>query len=329
MDNKTFITKKEIITHLVGLPKAPVKQEATAYAPANIALIKYWGKRNSELNLPVTNSLSLSLPLGTHTLIKQAPTDVCFLNGKQCAPDDAFTKRLFAFCDLFRAPNTPLHIETKNEIPTAAGFASSSSGFAALVLAFNDFYGWNLEPKALSILARIGSGSASRSLFTGFVEWQAGTQEDGLDSYSAPLDASWPDLHLGLVMISDKQKPIDSRRAMQNTVETSALYHSWPEKVAHDLRLARKAIYDQDFLSLGQVAESNALAMHATMMAAVPPVLYWHPDSVATMHKVWKLRQEGLNVYFTMDAGPNIKLLYLKQDAIALQKAITFTASEL
>lgn len=320
-----MITKRDIIERLVGKNSSPQKEKASAFAPANIALIKYWGKRNSELNLPVTSSLSLSLTLGTHTTIKRAAHDTVVLNGKECAPDDSFTKRLFAFCDLFRTPGTFFHIDTKNEIPTAAGFASSSSGFAALVKAFNDLFNWQCDVRTLSILARLGSGSACRSLMPGFVEWHAGTQSDGLDSFAEPLDAEWPELQLGLLMISDKQKPIDSRQAMQNTVETSSLYHSWPEKVAHDLRLMRKAINKRDFNLLGQTAESNALAMHATMMASLPPILYWLPETVAAMHKIWKLRQEGLNLYFTMDAGPNIKVLFLKKDLGLIQERLPET----
>lgn len=317
-----MITKRDTVIHLVGKPSEPIHTEASAFAPANIALIKYWGKRNTELNLPVTSSLSLSLALGTHTTIKLATSDKCVLNGIECAPGDSFTKRLFAFIDLFRKPNTYVHIDTKNEVPTAAGFASSSSGFAALTLALNNLYGWQKDPKELSILARLGSGSASRSLYPGFVEWHAGTRDDGLDSVSSPLSDSWPELSLGLVMISEKQKPIDSRQAMQNTVETSALYHSWPEKVAHDMRLARKAISEQDFTTLGEVAESNCLAMHATMMAATPPILYWLPETVAVMHKIWQLRASGLQLYFTMDAGPNIKVLLLKKDSQAIREAL-------
>lgn len=317
-----MITKRDIVAQIVGKAQAPQKSEASAFAPANIALIKYWGKRNSELNLPVTNSLSLSLSLGTHTSLQVATSDSCVLNGAECAPSAPFTKRLFSYLDLFRTPDTYFHIETKNEIPTAAGFASSSSGFAALTLALNSLYGWQKEPRELSILARLGSGSACRSLFTGFVEWQAGTRDDGMDSYSTALTDTWPELSLGLLMISDKQKPIDSRSAMQNTVETSALYHSWPEKVAHDLRLARKAIAEQDFCLLGEIAESNALAMHATMMASLPPILYWLPESVAAMHKIWKLRSEGLPIYFTMDAGPNIKVLFLKKDSATIQQQL-------
>ena len=319
-----MITKQDTVKSLIGQVGAPQKNAASSFAPANIALIKYWGKRNSELNLPVTSSLSLSLSVGTHTTITCADQDTCSLNDQVLSPDDSFTKRLLSFCDLFREPDTFFHINTKNEIPTAAGFASSSSGFAALTLALNNLYAWQLDARTLSILARLGSGSACRSVFSGFVEWHAGSQDNGLDSYSEPLATQWQELQLGLVLISDKQKPIDSRSAMQNTVQTSTLYHSWPEKVAHDLRLLRKAIDDQDFHSLGQTAESNALAMHATMMASVPPILYWHPETVCIMHKIWKLRQDGLGVYFTMDAGPNIKLLFLKKDAQSIRQHIQF-----
>ncbi len=129
-----MITKAEVIERLLGKKRAPAKQTAEAFAPANIALIKYWGKRNSELNLPVTSSLSYSLAVGTHTKVTVGEGDSCTLNGTPVA-SGPFYERLFAFCDLFREPNTRFQIETKNEIPTASGFASSSSGFAALVLA--------------------------------------------------------------------------------------------------------------------------------------------------------------------------------------------------
>jgi len=298
-----------VVEKLIGLSSKPQKASASAFAPANIALIKYWGKRNSELNLPVTSSLSLSLASGTHTTISVAERDSVSLNGTILSADDPFTKRLFAFCDLFRAPNTHFHIETKNEIPTAAGFASSSSGFAALTLALNDLFSWQLDRKSLSILARLGSGSACRSLYSGFVLWHRGTSDDGMDSFAEPLGETWPELTLELITISSEKKPIDSRTAMQKTIETSPLYQAWPAQVAADLPLMQHAIREKDFSLLGKVAEQNALAMHATMIASSPSILYWHPETVTWMHKIWNMRHEGHEVYFTLDAGPNLKLL--------------------
>lgn len=294
-----------------------MKKTASQFAPANIALIKYWGKRQSELNLPVTSSLSISLPLGTRTtLTLTSDKDHVVLNGQEQAPGSTFYTRTIAFCNRFRPLNTFFHVDTVNDIPTSAGLASSSSGFAALVLALNELFEWNLDKKALSILARQGSGSACRSLFTGFVEWHRGEQDDGQDCYAERLDARMEDLCLGLWMISEKEKPIDSRRAMNLTVATSPLYSAWPAIVSEDLKRLKEAIFANDFLTLGQVAEQNALAMHATMMAAKPPILYWLDESVAAMHKIWKWRKEGLNLFFTMDAGPNLKLLFQKKDLV-------------
>ena len=115
-------------------------------------------------------------------------------------------------------------------------------------------------------------------------------------------------------MVTEQPKPIGSRAAMARTRDTAALYQSWPIQVAHDLVALRGAIHERDFEALGQTAESNALAMHATMIATRPPVLYWLPESVALMHRIWELREQGLSLYFTMDAGPNLKLLFEAKD---------------
>ena len=315
-----MITKKMVVDSIVGDNSSPIKMTTQQFAPANIALIKYWGKRDQELNLPVTSSLSLSLEEGTHTTVTVAKEDSVLLNGAPA--DEAFTKRLFAFCDLFRTPGTHFHIDTKNTIPTAAGFASSSSGFAALTLCLNDLFGWNKDAKILSILARMGSGSACRSLYKGFVLWNRGSIADGSDSFAEPISTFWPELKLDLVMISSKKKPIDSRRAMQITVDSSPLYSSWPAQVERDLPLMQQAIREKNVHLLGQVAEQNALAMHATMIAASPSICYWQPETVEWMHKIWQLRKEGPPIYFTMDAGPNLKLLSLAKDAPAIHQLL-------
>lgn len=294
------------------------------FAPANIALIKYWGKRNDVLNLPVTSSLSVSLGnLGTETSLEpiDGPDEIT-LNGRVVDSSDAFAMRITSFLDLFRAENGPgFRVRTRNTIPTAAGLASSASGFAALTVALARAAGWDLEAKDLSLLARLGSGSACRSLFDGFVEWDVGKREDGLDSHAHLLAVRWPALRLATITVSDRPKPVGSRPAMARTRETALLYGSWPAQVAADLDASHAALAHHDFDLLGRTAEGNALAMHATMIATRPPVLYWLPESVATMEQVWKLREQGLPVYFTMDAGPNLKLLFLEGEEAAVQQA--------
>ncbi len=317
-----MITKQDIVASILPKSSATEKQSVESFAPSNIALCKYWGKRDKELNLPVTSSLSLSLgSMGSKCNLSLGENQhEISLNDEQLPADSPFAIRAIQYLELFRnCTGCYYQIKATNTIPTAAGFASSASGFASLVLALNQLHGWKLPERDLSILARIGSGSACRSFWNGFVEWHAGQETDGSDSYAEPLNEDWPDLHLGILVLKAERKPISSREAMQRTVETSALYRAWPGKVATDMRTLRCAITEQDIDLLGATAESNALAMHASMMAALPPVLYWLPESITTMHRVWQTRAKGIPVYFTMDAGPNIKLLFLDKDEAAIR----------
>lgn len=316
-----MISKAQVVAEVLrGRPAAP-RLEARAYAPANIALCKYWGKRDEELNLPLTSSLSVSLrDLGSEVKLRLvAGPDHVTLNGQALDAQSDFARRLVAYLNLFRpGPGAGFQVETRNTVPTAAGLASSASGFAAVIQALDRLFGWQLSVRELSILARLGSGSAARSIEEGFVQWQAGTAADGMDSYGERLAETWPDLRLGLLVLSAEAKVIGSRAAMKRTVETCALYAAWPGQVQRDLAALRAAIAARDFTRLGETAEGNALAMHATMIATRPAVVYWKPESLAAMHHVWQARAEGLAVYFTMDAGPNLKLLFQAADTPAI-----------
>jgi len=316
---KPGITKADIVARIVGDRKdTPTSEPVEVFAPANIALCKYWGKRNEELNLPVTSSLSIALgSLGSMIRLGIASdVDTISLNGTAIDPADPFAQRVSEYLSLFRGSNdVRFAVDARNTIPTAAGLASSASGFAALVRALDTLFGWDLSERELSILARLGSGSAARSIFEDLVEWHAGSADDGMDCFAEPLDTQWPELRIALLILSDAPKSIGSRPAMQRTVATSPLYAAWPGTVERDLGEIKAAIGAQDFERLGRAAERNALTMHATMMAAEPAVLYWLPESVAAMDRARLLRDEqDFHVYFTMDAGPNVKLLYLAQD---------------
>lgn len=261
----------------------------------------------------MTSSLSLSLgKLGTKTeIFFTSESDQIILNDVPVSPEDSFSVRLSQFLDLFRPhPQVFFLVQTNNSIPTSAGLASSASGFAALVLALDELFNWKLDLWELSILARLGSGSACRSLYNGFVKWHAGLAVDGMDSYATPVQAIWPEVRIGLVTVSGRTKPISSREAMQQTIMNSLLYRAWAEQVDRDLANLEQAIEARDFELLGRTAETNALAMHATMIASWPPVFYWLPDSVEKMQQVWHWRTGGLPLYFTMDAGPNLKLIF-------------------
>ena len=317
-----MLTKNEFVKRILSGHTPSIKEKATAFAPANIALVKYWGKRDKGLNLPVTDSLSIDLGnLGTTTTVEPSDRDIVILNGKQLAQDDAFAIKVIDFVSLFRnalnqaATNQPaLAITTENNIPTGAGVASSASGFAALTKALDQFFGLALAGRELSLLANLGSGSASRSIFKGFVYRHAGTDPDGMDSCSEPLPYTWPELKIGLVTVSAKAKRVSSREGMERTVATSPLYKQWPQQVKEDMEKVLTAIKEKDFELLGATAESNALTMHKCIQASVPPINYFEPETVAIINKVQELRKNGLPLYLTIDAGPNVKLLYLEQD---------------
>ncbi len=350
-DNKTQI--KTIIHHILqGQPALPQQSFGQAFAPANIALCKYWGKRDETLNLPLTNSLSVSLgTYGAVTKISEIDEkkDSIWVNNLELTQENqavnnqeiknesrshqtqfnsvqqhSFCTRLTSFLDLFRrTPNTYFRVETEVNIPIAAGLASSACGFAALVKALSELYRWSIEKNQLSLLARLGSGSACRSLWDGFVEWEKGERLDGLDSHGIYLSHTFPDLRIGLFIVNETQKPISSRLAMKNTKESSLFFSHWPEKVKQDLLAIKTAIHTQNFALLGSSAESNALAMHALMMTANPPILYMTPETIQGMQEVWRCRAEGLSVYFTQDAGPNLKLLFLEQDRQTILERFT------
>lgn len=320
------LTKQQVIDQQLPMP-VQSGTFAEAFAPSNIALCKYWGKREKELNLPINSSLSISLAhLGSRTSIKPLDSgeDQVVLNGELLAADSKFASKVIAFINLFRRQlEQPVRVETENNIPTAAGLASSASGFAALMKAVDQFYQLSLSAEQLSAFARMGSGSASRSIFEGFVEWQMGVREDGMDSHAIALGYQWPELRIGLAKVATGEKKVDSRAGMQRTIETAHLYQSWPLQAARDLEKLHIALAEQDFMLLGETAEQNALSMHATMIASWPPLLYWTPQSVEVMDKVWQLRADGVPVYFTMDAGPNLKLLFEVKHEAAVRQAIS------
>lgn len=305
--------------------KLILKAEADCYAPSNIALSKYWGKRDKALNLPQNSSLSISLrDWGSRTKISASTTgqDQVSLNETPLPLESPFAQKLLTHVNAFRRnQDLPLRIETINTIPTAAGLASSASGFAALTLALDAAFGLDLPKPTLSMLARIGSGSASRSLWHGFVEWQRGKDADGSDSLAHPLDVIWPDFRIAIVPVDTGPKSQSSRDGMNHTTATSPLYQVWPEQAEIDCTTIREAVLEKNFETLGATAEANALAMHATMMAARPALVYLKPQSWQILDEVKESRTAGHAIYATMDAGANVKLLFLSQDEAHVKEA--------
>lgn len=294
-----------------------------AKAYTNIALIKYWGKQDEELIIPSNSSLSLTLDafytITNVSFSKNNQKDRFYLN-KQLQNDQQ-SKKVYQFLDLVRKKaQTDLFAEVTsyNHVPTAAGLASSASGMAALAGACNEALRLNLSNEELSALARRGSGSACRSIFGGFVEWEKGNSDSS--SLAHQIESNhWEDqLAMIFILVNDRPKIISSRLGMQQTVKTSSYFPIWVKEAEKDLIIAKNAIANQDFEALGKVSEANALKMHATTLACEPPFSYWSPDSLRAMDEVRTLRQQGFSCYFTMDAGPNVKVLCQKNDAPAI-----------
>ncbi|THD05131.1 diphosphomevalonate decarboxylase [Rhodanobacter lindaniclasticus] len=287
--------------------------DATAQAQPNIALVKYWGKRDTRLNLPVTGSLSITLDaLWTRTRVEFDALlrhDELRLNG---AEDPATLARASACLDLLRRrAGTALRarIDTRNNFPTAAGLASSASGFAALVVAADAALGLGLDRRTLSMLARQGSGSAARSLFGGFVGMAAGQRDDGADAVAQPLldAAAWP-LAVVVAVTSDRRKHVGSGAGMERSRRTSPFYPAWLDSAAADLAAAQRAVQARDFAALAELSEHNCLKMHAVMQSSRPPLLYWNGATVDCMQRIRALREDaGEQVFFTVDAGAQVK----------------------
>ncbi|MBF6331959.1 diphosphomevalonate decarboxylase [Nocardia transvalensis] len=309
----------------------------TAIAYPNIALVKYWGKRDEDFILPITGSLSMTLDIyPTTTTVRLAPgaeRDTVTVDGIPAIGE--MYGRIVRFLDLIRAlagRSGRVAVETHNSVPTGAGLASSASGFAALAVAATACFGWTVAPADLSRLARRGSGSASRSIFGGFTVWHAGTgigAAGDRSSYAEPIDAAL-DLALVVAVVDERHKSVSSREAMRHTVATSPLYWSWAVSSTVDLAEMRCAITRGDAAAVGEIAERNAFGMHATMLAARPSVRYLSPASLEVVDRVVLLRQNGIAAYATMDAGPNVKVLCpgaAVDDVAAALKALDCTSS--
>ncbi|WP_323703765.1 diphosphomevalonate decarboxylase [Mammaliicoccus sp. Dog046] len=290
-----------------------------ARAHTNIALIKYWGKADEALIIPMNNSLSVTLDkFYTETKVTFSPEytkDTLILNGEEVKDDQA--KKIHRFMDLVRERSHTsqyAYIESVNYVPTAAGLASSASAYAALAAACNEALQLNMSEKDLSRLARRGSGSASRSIYGGFAEWEKGYDDE--TSYAKSIDAQgWEDdLAMIFVVINNQSKKVSSRSGMSHTRETSRFYQYWLDHVDQDIADVKQAIEHKDFKHLGTVIEENGLCMHATNLGSQPPFTYLVAESYEVMDIVHQCREAGYPCYFTMDAGPNVKILVEKKN---------------
>lgn len=285
-------------------------EKITARAHTNIALVKYWGKENEELIIPANSSLSLTLDeFYTDTSVhfdESLSSDEVTLNGK-VIEDEKITK----FMDIIRKKsniNAFARIESTNHVPTSAGLASSASAYAALAAAGSKAYGLNLSQKGLSRLARRGSGSATRSIFGGFAAWNKGTDDESSYGYSIE-DPVKMDINMIAIILDNQPKKISSRKGMKISIKTSPYYQSWIKQTTADFQIIEEAIKENDFTTLGKTAELNAMRMHSLTLSSDPSYLYINADSLKVINMVKELRENGVECYYTMDAGPNVKII--------------------
>jgi diphosphomevalonate decarboxylase len=289
--------------------------KATAVAHPNIALVKYWGKRDADLVLPHNSSLSMTLDgLAATTTVEFGSRSEDFVQIDGRILEGQALKRVVRILDLVRArAGIPerAKVSSRTDFPKSIGLASSSAGFAALAAAAS--WAAQLEPsrRELSILARLGSGSASRSVEGGFCEWKKGEHPDGEDSFAmqvAPPE-HWSELRMVIAICASEPKAVSSREGMQRCVDTSPFFEAWTRSAEADVPLARAALLARDLDTMGQIAERNAFRMHACALAADPPIQYMLPTTLAVIDGVRTLRAGGVPAYFTLDAGPNPVIL--------------------
>lgn len=298
---------------------------ATAISHPNIAFIKYWGNRDNELRLPVNGSISMNLDgLFTRTSVTLdafLSSDELIINGKTVG--GAALSRVNYILDLVRVragKNHFMRVESENNFPAGAGIASSAAAFAALAMAASKAAGLDLSEPELSVLARRGSGSASRSIPAGFVEWKMGEAES--DSYAfsiAPVD------HWNLVdcvaIVSASHKKTGSTEG-HAIAGTSPLQNARVADAPRRLEICRNAILNKDFEAFANIIEHDSDMMHSVMMTSNPPLMYWQSATVEIFHQVREWRASGLPVGYTVDAGANVHVLCLGEYKAEVEKRL-------
>ena len=297
----------------------------SAIAHPNIAFIKYWGNRDDALRLPLNGSISMNLSgLESRTTVQfdeALEHDTFELNGE--FQSSASLQRVSQFLDYVRrlvGSTSYARVSSTNNFPTGAGIASSASAFAALALAASKAAGLDLDQKDLSRLARLGSGSACRSVPDGFVEWLPG--KDDASSYAVSIA---PKDHWGLVdavaVVSQEHRPIGSTSG-HKLAHTSPLNAQRVLDAPERLKECRDALLDRDFARFADVVELDSNYMHAVMRTSSPPLVYWEPATEVLLWQVWRWRKQGHAICATVDAGPNVHVLALKSELEWLQKAL-------
>jgi diphosphomevalonate decarboxylase len=298
---------------------------ATAQAFANIAFIKYWGNRDNTLRLPSNGSISMNLDgLYTRTTVSFQPSlpyDELIINGHEVR--GAGSDRISYILDIIRGManiHDRAEVMSENNFPSGAGIASSAAAFAALALAGSKAAGLSLNEPELSRLARRGSGSASRSIPGGFVEWQAGTDDEDSFAFSIAGPDHW-DLVDCVAIVSASHKKTGSTEG-HSIAWTSPLQAARVADAPRRLEICRKAILERDFNTFASIVEIDSDMMHAVMMTSTPALHYWRSASLEVMNGVRQWRAEGIPVCYTVDAGPNVHVICPAAQAELVEKRV-------
>ena len=298
---------------------------ATAIANPNLAFIKYWGNRDNLLRLPMNGSISMNLDgLYTRTTVSFQPSlpfDELIINGHEVAGKGR--DRLSYVLDIIRGmANLPdrAEIMSENNFPSGAGIASSASAFAALALAGSVAAGLKLSESELSRLARRGSGSAARSIPGGFVEWQMGTGDQDSFAFSIAGPEHW-NLVDCIAIVSAEHKKTGSTEG-HAVAHTSSLQTARVEDSPRRLEICRQAILERDFDTFASIVELDSDMMHAVMMTSTPALHYWKPASLEVMSCVRDWRTEGMQVCYTVDAGPNVHVICPEAESEVVEKRL-------
>jgi len=296
---------------------------ATAQANPNIAFIKYWGNHDQALRLPANGSISMNLDgLFTRTTVTFDSSKWDSLKINEYDVQGKGLERVSRILDLVRDMakiENRARVVSENNFPAGAGIASSAAAFAALALAASTAAGLNLTEPELSRLARRGSGSASRSIPGGFVEWQAGSDEDSHAFSIAPPD-HW-DLVDCVAIVSAAHKKTGSTEG-HAIADTSPLQSARLGDAPRRLEICRQAILNRDFDSFAHIIEQDSDIMHAVMMTSNPPLMYWQPATVDIFHAVREWRESGLSAAYTVDAGANVHVLCKRAQARDVEKRL-------
>lgn len=297
----------------------------TAHAPSNIAFIKYWGKKDDALRLPLNASFSMNLS-GAYTITTvdfspQYTRDQIELIGGIFSPkEEARVVQALERIRLKSQTNIYARVTTKNTFPKGAGAAASASGFAALTVAAFAATGMVLTEKELTIFARLGSGSACRSIPDGFVLWEEGNTSEDSFAHSVYPSSYW-DLRDALVIVDSSMKKVSTSEGMES-ITTSPFLVQRLKAIPNRIDRILKACKNKEFKTFGEIIEEDCVDMHHVMQTQIPSLNYWNDTTVLIMEEVKRLRSENIDVYFTIDAGPNVHCIYEAKDEFNILEAL-------